>query len=130
MKKHAGGFAPEDDATKTLPAVLPYPRRVAVIVNRGCGSTCEQFVLAARQSKKVTLYGTNTAGVLDYANLLFAPIGSCSDLSLHYATSRTKRLPQQPVAPMGIAPDVAIPETEMFPIELVRKTMITRTRAQ
>lgn len=51
-------------------AVLPYPRRVAVLVDHGCASSCEDFVLDALQSTKVMVIGSeNTAGVHDYGNI-------------------------------------------------------------
>ena len=49
--------------------VTRYPQRVAVLVDKRCGSTCEEFLLVARQSFKVKLFGQSSAGSLDYSNL-------------------------------------------------------------
>jgi len=38
-------------------------------MNGRCGSTAEQFLLEPRQSRRVTLLGTHSLGVLDYANV-------------------------------------------------------------
>ena len=109
MQAGLGTFIDRSNDTLTLDSVYANPRRVAVLVNRKCGSSCEQFVLAAKESRKVVVYGENTAGVLDYANVhsLRMP---CGNLSLYYATSRTKRLPHYPIDNIGIAPDVRVGE--------------------
>jgi hypothetical protein len=115
MRAHPGEFVRQPDPTYTAERVLPYPKRVAVLVNRGCASSCEQLVLALRQSKKVTIYGEPTAGALDYANLVAAEVPG-GQFDLVYPVSRSQRLPAEPVDGRGIAPDVAIPSGEEFPV--------------
>jgi C-terminal processing protease CtpA/Prc len=96
-------------------AVLPSPRRVAVLID-GAASTGEQFLLLARQSRKGTLFGQrNSAGVLDFANVVGVPTPS-GRYRLQWATSRSLRLPQDPVDPDGIPPDIRIPEGERDPV--------------
>ena len=96
-------------------AVLPFPKRVAVLID-GAGSTGEQFLLLARQSRKVTLFGQrNSAGVLDFANVVSMPSPSGRH-SLQWATSRSLRLPEDPVDPDGIPPDIRIPDSVMNPV--------------
>lgn len=48
---------------------LLFPKNVVILINEGCASSAEQFLLEAIQSKKVTLMGQNTSGTLDYSNL-------------------------------------------------------------
>ena len=48
---------------------LLFPKNVVILINEGCASSTEQFLLEAKQSKKVTLMGKNTMGILDYSNL-------------------------------------------------------------
>jgi hypothetical protein len=48
---------------------LLFPKNVVILINEGCASSTEQFLLEAKQSKKVTLMGKNTMGTLDYSNL-------------------------------------------------------------
>ena len=48
---------------------LLFPKNVVMLINEGCSSSTEQFLLEAIQSKKVTLMGQNTSGTLDYSNL-------------------------------------------------------------
>jgi len=81
------------------------PNRVAVLIDRQCGSSCEEFVLAARQSYNVKLFGRRTNGSLDYSNLRPHPLPS-QKRWVFYATSRSTRLPHLSVDVAGIAPDV------------------------
>ena len=48
---------------------LLFPKNVVILINEGCASSTEQFLLEAIQSKKVTLLGQNTSGTLDYSNV-------------------------------------------------------------
>jgi hypothetical protein len=82
------------------------PRRVAVVTASGCQSSCEGFVFAARQSGKTCIVGEHTGGVLDYANQwhLVVPGGR---FVFWYPTSRSQRLPSDPVDVSGIAPDIS-----------------------
>lgn len=95
--------------------VAPYPQRVGVLVDKRCGSTCEEFLLAVRQSFKVKLFGQSSAGSLDYSNLRPFTLPSGKRL-LMYATSRSLRLPQFSVDAAGIPPDQVLP----VPIEAAR----------
>ncbi|HVM63031.1 MAG TPA: S41 family peptidase [Verrucomicrobiae bacterium] len=95
------------DSRESLPRVLPLPSKVGILVDRRCGSTTEQFLLLARQSKKVTLFGQPTAGVLDYSNVRLFPLPS-GNCVLAIATTRSRRLPKEPIDNIGIQPDVRV----------------------
>lgn len=95
------------DSTMSLTEVLPRPSHIAILIDRNCGSTTEQFLLEARQSKKVTMFGERTAGVLDYANVRFFRLPS-GKRALQIPTTRSRRLPGNPVDDVGIRPDVLI----------------------
>jgi hypothetical protein len=84
--------------------VLPYPQRVGILCNGGNGSTDEQFLLEARTSAKVKLFGHPTMGSLDVSNMrrVTSPDG-CFELG--YTMSMSHRLPRMPVDVMGIQPD-------------------------
>jgi Peptidase family S41 len=84
------------------------PTRVAILIDRSCGSSCEEFVLAVRQSFSVKLLGRRTAGSLDYSNLRPYDLPS-GERQLWYATSRSKRIPDMPVDVAGIQPDIYLP---------------------
>ena len=58
-------------------AVRAAPRTVAVLYDRGSGSTTEEFLLQARQSRKAVLFShERSAGALDYANVRQVPLPS------------------------------------------------------
>jgi C-terminal processing protease CtpA/Prc len=105
-----GRFVPFEDQVITRDSVYPEPRIVAILIDSGVASAAEQFLLQAKQSRKVVLFGSgNTAGIDDYANVRLVELPS----RLRRAgipTSRSRRLPGAPVDPYGIAPDVRVPE--------------------
>lgn len=84
--------------------IMANPAKVAIIIDEGNGSTAEQFLLAAKQSHKVKLFGQTTMGVLDVSNVhqVDSPDGQ---FRLWYATSLTERLPDFPIDNIGIQPD-------------------------
>jgi hypothetical protein len=114
MKKNVGGFVTHpysvsDDTMVEEDTVYPMPRRVGIIINENNGSSAEQFLLAAKESDKVILFGNcNTAGVLDYSNATLNPLPS-NKYQLLYPMTRSKRLPENPIDNIGIAPDIIIP---------------------
>ena len=92
--------------------VYPYPKRIGIIINEGNGSSAEQFILEARESKKVVLFGNrNTAGVLDYSNRVNEDFPS-GKYEFYWPMTRSRRLPEHPIDNIGIAPDVLIPFPE------------------
>lgn len=90
--------------------VSPYPKNVGIIINNGNGSTAEEFLLAAKQSKKVKLFGTTTAGVLDISNMYFVN-SPCNEFKLGYALSKSFRIPDMAIDGKGIQPDYFIDKT-------------------
>jgi hypothetical protein len=86
----------------------PRPSRVAILIDGRCGSSCEEFVLVARQSFNVKVIGRPTFGSLDYSNLRPYDLPSGKRV-LWYATSRSLRLPDYSVDVAGIPPDVYLP---------------------
>lgn len=96
--------------------VYPVPRAVAVLTGRGCASSCEQFVIDAMYSTKVTVFGTErTAGLLDYGNIAYTTLPS-GLRRLGTATTRSRRLPGRPLDKTGVVPQVLIPKDEPDPI--------------
>ena len=78
--------------------------RVAVLIDRPCASSCEQFVLEARTGSRVKILGRPTGGMLDVSNL--RPHALPSGRLLFYATTRSTRLPDMRIDGIGIAPDI------------------------
>jgi hypothetical protein len=82
-----------------------FPKKIVILINKWCGSSTEEFLLAARQSEKVTLVGDNTIGNLDYSNIVEIPF-SCFPYTLVYPTTRSRRLNiNQGIDNFGIAPE-------------------------
>lgn len=121
MEKNFGGYFSADArpfSVQKYDQVLPFPKRIAVMID-GAGSTGEQFLLDARQSHKVTLFGQrNSAGLLDFANVVGMNLPS-GRYQVAWATSRSMRLPDDPVDTGGIAPDIRIPDSEKDPVKFV-----------
>ena len=84
------------------------PQRVAILVDDGCKSSCEEFLLDARQGFTVKLVGQHTGGTLDYSNLRPYVLPS-GNLVLLYAVTRSLRIPAMPVDGVGVMPDVFVP---------------------
>jgi len=122
MRKHLGGyFTPQPSFdVEVRQEVRLFPKKVALLI-QGAGSSGEQFILEAMQSRKVTMFGKGpSAGVLDFANVRSFPLPS-GRFEVGNPTSRSLRLPNFPVDPHGIAPDITIPAEEKDEIEFAQK---------
>lgn len=89
--------------------IYKFPKRVGIIINGKNGSTAEQFLLDAKQSKKVKLFGTTTKGVLDISNMHFVTFPS-RKFELGYGLSRSMRIPEMAIDEKGIQPDFFLDE--------------------
>lgn len=99
-------FAP--DINGVLPTVWPMPLKVAIVINQGCGSTTEEFLLAAKQSKKVMIAGEPSKGVLDYSNVVEKDFFNPT-FELHYPTTRSRRIDAGlGIDNVGIQPDIPL----------------------
>jgi hypothetical protein len=114
MRKAAPGayVAKFDGGAMSYDRVKPLeshrPSRVAILIDGGCASSCEQFVLDARQSFNVKLIGEHTFGALDYSNLRPHDLPS-GRRRLWYATTRSTRIPGLMVDVAGVQPDIYLP---------------------
>ena len=128
MNRNPGHFVNpygQDKINIRLDSVYEYPKKIAILIDRGSESSAESFLLLARQSKKVKFYGENSGGVLDYANSQFFDI-PCKHFNLVIATSRSKRLPRYPIDNIGIQPDVRIPNETANKIGLIQNLLEKR----
>lgn len=113
MKKDVGGFVIHPmmggDGSVHKDTIYQYPKRVGIIINEKNASAAEAFLLEAKESKKVILFGNrNTRGVLDYSNCVTEPFPS-GKFELRWPMTRSRRLPEHPIDDIGVAPDVIIP---------------------
>ena len=108
MKEHRGSFVLIDPPdTVREDTIYAYPRHVWVIIDDFCGSSCEEFILDAKHSSKVTVFGCNTFGVLDYSNTSPEPVVT-QGMYIYMPKTCSTRLPEHPIDNIGIAPDVEI----------------------
>ena len=90
--------------------VHDFPKNVGIIINESNASTTEQFLLAAKQSKKVKLFGVTTLGALDISNM--ASVESpCKEFELRYCLSRSMRIPGMTIDDIGLQPDYYLDKT-------------------
>lgn len=81
------------------------PKQIIILSNKNTGSAAENFLMLAKQSKKVKILGKPSAGVLDYANAYFFKFG-CDNYKLLLPTYRSLRLPDYPIDNIGVQPDI------------------------
>ncbi len=127
LNKQIGSFVNLDGTDviiHTYDTIHSFPKNVGIIINENNGSTAEQFLLATKQSKKVKLFGTTTAGVLDISNMHFVKSPS-GEFELGYCLSKSFRIPEMAIDDKGIQPDYyidkSIPKYEW--IEFVTKSL-------
>ncbi len=86
------------------------PKQIVILSDKKVGSAAENFILKAKQSKKVKVLGTPTAGVLDYANAYFFNFG-CDNYKLLLPTTKSLRLPTFPIDNIGLQPDIYLDQS-------------------
>jgi len=98
------------ERTITFDQVHPYPKNVGIIVNGWTGSAAELYVLAARQSRKVKIFGeSNTRGMIDTSMIANGLVESpCGEIWLQYTAFRAAWVPAMILDDVGIQPDFLI----------------------
>lgn len=107
LKKNAGEYVQIPFRNRVMNKSLASPKRVGIIVNERNGSTDEQFLLEAKQSQKVKVFGHPTSGCLDISNMnsVKSPDGK---FTLGYAMSRKIDIYTYAIDGVGIQPDFFI----------------------
>jgi hypothetical protein len=102
-------------------SVLGAPHRVGVLMDRGVASAGEAFVLQARRSTKVTLFGENTWGMIDYQSVMVVRL-ACRERGILFGyamIAASATLPKDGLNAEGIPPDVRIGRDVADPIREV-----------
>jgi hypothetical protein len=99
-----------DDYLRSFKKISASPRRIAVIIDNQVASNAEGLVLALQSvSDRIVLYGRDPSlGCIDYVNPRPFAVPSL-DMVVYIPTTRSGRLPDHPVDPAGLAPQVIIP---------------------
>ncbi|RMB56313.1 peptidase S41 [Dokdonia sinensis] len=124
LAPYDGEFVSLDDSPvkeNVIDNVYPFPKKIGILINGNVASTSEQFVLAARQSMKVKLFGTTTYGALDMSNLNYVK-SPCGQFYINFASSRSKRLPENKIDDIGLQPDYYFDKT-IKPYKWIDKTI-------
>ena len=108
FKKNMGKFVnvdEEDVSIWEIAVAKKSPKNIVVLANKKVGSSGENFVMFAKESKKVKILGTPTYGGLDYASARIFDFG-CPEYQLLLPTYRSLRLPDYPIDNIGLQPDI------------------------
>ncbi len=120
MKKNPGKFALRtEDRVVHRDSILTNPRKIGILINGRCGSSTEEFLLNARESKKVVLFGQPTSGTLDYSNVLDVPCPSLI-FNFGYATTRRHWLPKFSIDRDKIQPNIYLSDSVNWIEEAVK----------
>ncbi|MCX2476303.1 S41 family peptidase [Pedobacter sp. MC2016-05] len=121
LRANLGGFVQRDSLRIMLKENYRYPKTISIIVNENSASSSEYFLLLAKHSTKVKLYGRHTAGTLDYSELLGPEKLSCEGYSLMRPTTKSYWTDTSPIDNKGILPDIDLsfyPDNEWVDIIL------------
>ncbi|MCS4303409.1 S41 family peptidase [Chryseobacterium sp. BIGb0232] len=113
LKNRPGEYVNHNQSKVAVDSVFPAaksPVQIVILADNHTGSAAENFLLSAKQSKKVKIMGTPSSGVLDYANAMFFDYG-CNDYKLLMPTYRSFRLPDYPIDNIGVQPDIYLDES-------------------
>lgn len=130
MKANPGKVIPFSDSESADPAqdesaedsATSRPRNVAILIDGAVVSAGEAFVLAAKESEKVTLFGEHTGGCIDYQNVSITQLPICPTLGLNlgYPTlAASDKLPAGGINSTGVAPTVRIGKAVKDPIRFI-----------
>ena len=101
-----------------------YPLNIAIIIDRYVGSSAEQFLLYAKQSRKVKIFGENTSGTLDCTN---------PEMYRFFNNTITVTIPSMisarvwnraGIENIGVQPDIYVPDMDNA-IDFTRTTIIS-----
>jgi len=123
VDQHVNEFVELSPDTIIRPdTVFPVPRRIAVLVDSACASSCEDFLFHVRQSSKVTLIGTHSRGMDDYGEIRGVWLPGWRRVSLPTNRKRGPRIDN-----VGIAPVVSVPASARDAVAFARRYLSGRS---
>lgn len=121
MIANKGGYFQEVQDTLKYDSISVYPKQVGVIMNYASASAAELFVQYCRQSTKVTIFGEDTWGAIDYMENIVLKTPS-QQFEVFIPRMKTAfRNSSLPHANDGLKPDVEISQSEPDWIDFVKK---------
>ena len=102
-----------EDLTRKVDSTTSLPQRIAFLLDGNCGSSTEFFAFEGKQSKKVTTFGSNTHGVMDYGQAQSFTL-ACGQYILGIPWGRNGWIERfgYRIDNVGFPPDVRIPANE------------------
>ncbi len=105
------------------------PKKIGVLVSEKTASSGEIFVMDAIQSKKVTVFGTQTKGVVDYGDGM-THIISCDSIKVLIPTRRSEYLKYTRYDSIGLKPDVQIAEENLKPYDFILEYFAKKSKGR
>lgn len=116
MEQNVGGTVKVGKGdTLTYDTIYRYPERIGLIVNNKTTSAAELFLLWAKQSGKVTVFGSRTRGALDYTEIGRARSLPCPYLQFYCPMGKSEHKVYPYIDNIGILPDVVVPDSKLTP---------------
>jgi len=101
-------FYPIPGVTFPLDSITIKPKRIALIVDDLCGSSAEYFFFISKQSKKMTTYGINTIGMMDYEGMSNPTAMPYDKFILTIPIAKSSWTDTNPIDHQGFKPDVLL----------------------
>jgi len=111
MEKNIGGLYREEKRdTIKLNKVFEYPSKIAILINGSSASASEYFLLDARQSKKVKIFGAPTNGAIAFLEYIDENYCPCKAYKFVYPVAINEEILKLGGDRATIKPDVSIPK--------------------
>jgi hypothetical protein len=97
------------DKTIIYDTIYKFPKNIAILINQNTASSAELFLKAAKQSKKVLIFGENSSGTVDYGDVAEVKVKCLEKSKVYLPRSRFNSVTKYPIDNVGFRPDIRIP---------------------
>lgn len=101
-------FYPIPSVTFPVDSVTKFPKKVALVFDNFCGSSTEYFFSPSSQSTKVTRYGVNTIGMMDYEGMSIPTPLPYDKFILTIPITKSSWTDRKPVDLTGFEPEILL----------------------